>query len=142
VESHRRNLTGVGFALPVPAGFAKAHTAKIIFDQRIPALGVREGSVLRFRFSPRDAKIWPYILESDFAPLNGQRGSFTALPPPSSRTAHPSTTHPQMWVDDPDPAAAEGVHPGAKSVNRWREDFLRDFAQRMNRRLAPLPMLK
>jgi hypothetical protein len=24
------------------------------------------------------------------------------------------------WIDDPDPAAAEGVYPGAKSVNQWR----------------------
>ena len=31
---------------------------------------------------------------------------------------------------DPDPAAREGVHSGAKSVSRWREDWLRDFAER------------
>jgi hypothetical protein len=38
--------------------------------------------------------------------------------------------HPNWWTDDPDPSADEGVHAGAKSVNRWREDFLRDFAAR------------
>lgn len=38
---------------------------------------------------------------------------------------------------DPDPAAAEGVHPGAKSVNQWREAFLRDFANRMDRGKVP-----
>jgi hypothetical protein len=32
---------------------------------------------------------------------------------------------------DPSPEVAEGSHNVAKTVNRWREDFLRDFAKRM-----------
>jgi hypothetical protein len=59
------------------------------------------------------------------------------VPPPIARTRQPSTVHPHWWIDDPDPAAAEGVHPGARSVNRWREDFLRDFAARMQRCSTP-----
>ena len=50
-----------------------------------------------------------------------------------TRTAHPSGRHPQWWIDDPDPAAAEGVHAGARSVSRWREEFLVDFAKRLRR---------
>jgi hypothetical protein len=109
----------------------------MIFDGRIPAIGTREGGVLRFRFSPRDAKVWPYVIRSDFSGLDGQSGSFTAVPPPGERASRASTVHPNWWADDPDPAAAEGVHPGAKSVNRWREDFLRDFAARMARCKTP-----
>ena len=105
----------------------------MIFDGRIPAPAENDGRVLRFRFSPRDAKVWPYVIASDFAGLDGQSGQFTAVPPPAERTSRPSARHPNWWIDDPDPAAAEGVHPGAKSVNRWREDFLRDFAARMTR---------
>jgi hypothetical protein len=45
--------------------------------------------------------------------------------------------HPNWWIDDPQPTAAEGVHPGAKSVNQWRVEFLGDFQQRMDRCLAP-----
>lgn len=35
------------------------------------------------------------------------------------------------WTDHPDPALREGNFPGAKTVNRWREDNLRDWQQRM-----------
>jgi hypothetical protein len=118
----------VEFALPVPAGFSATNTAKMIFDNRITAVGVQEGNALRFRFATRDAKVWSYALKSDFAGLDGQSGKFTAVPPPVERTSKPSKIHPHWWIDDPDPAAAEGVHPGAKSVNQWRVDFLRDFA--------------
>lgn len=35
------------------------------------------------------------------------------------------------WTDNPDPALREEKYPGAKTVNRWRENFLRDWQQRM-----------
>jgi len=122
------------FTLPVPDGFSAKNSATMIFDGGVPAsAGVNEGEVLRFRFSPRDAKVWSYVIKSDFVGLDGKSGKFTAAPPPIERIGNPSTVHPNWWIDDPDPAAAEGVHPGAKSVNQWREDFLRDFAERMRR---------
>jgi hypothetical protein len=127
----------VEFALPVPEGFSATNNVRMMFDNRIPAVGVQEGKALRFRFAPRDAKIWPYTIRSDFAGLDGQSGKFTALPPPVERTRIPSARHPNWWIDDPDPAVAEGVHPGAKSVNQWRVDFLRDFAARMRRCQIP-----
>ena len=39
----------VEFALPKPEGFTTAHTARMLFDNRIPAIAANEGSVLRFR---------------------------------------------------------------------------------------------
>ncbi|MBI4621716.1 MAG: DUF1593 domain-containing protein [Verrucomicrobia bacterium] len=128
----------VEFALPVPSGLDRAHTVKVMFDNRIPAPVVNDGRTLRFRFAPRDAKVWPYVIRSDFRGLDGQAGAFTAVPPPVARTSRPSAVHPNWWIDDPDTAAAEGIHPGAKSVNRWREDFLRDFAARMRRCQSPV----
>jgi hypothetical protein len=77
------------------------------------------------------------VIKSDFAGLDGKSGKFTATPPTIERTDKPSTVHPTWWIDDPAPAAAEGVHPGAKSVNQWREEFLRDFAKRMDRCKKP-----
>ncbi|MEZ6098484.1 MAG: DUF1593 domain-containing protein [Pirellulaceae bacterium] len=125
------------FKVPVPAGYTSQHRAEMVFNSGLPAsLGGVDGGFLCFRFSPRDAKLWEYVINSDFGMLDGVRGKFIAVPPLLSRTSIRSTVHPHWWIDDPDPAAAEGVHPGARSVNQWREDFLKDFAQRMDRCLA------
>ena len=123
----------VEFALPLPAGMTRSHSARLIFDQRIPAPAANDGRILRFRFSPRDAKVWRYQIRSDFAGLDGRSGAFTAVPPPAERTRRASARHPDWWIDDPDPSAAEGIHPGAKHVSRWREQFLNDFASRLRR---------
>lgn len=122
------------FVFPVPEGYTTKNSAKMIFSKGRPAsIAENEGKILRFRFSPRDAKVWSYKIESDFAGLDGQSGAFDAVPPPTERTSKKSSVHPNWWIDDPDPVAAVGVHPGAKSVSQWREDYLRDFAERMDR---------
>lgn len=127
----------VEFVLPKPEGFTHRHSAQMIFSKgRPPSQGVDEGNALRFRFSPRDAKVWSYVIKSDFPELNGQSGKFTAALPSSAKTKQTARTHPNWWIDDPDPAAAAGIHAGAKSVNQWREDFLGDFATRMDRTLG------
>jgi hypothetical protein len=127
----------VEFALPLPEGMTRNHTARVLADNRIHVETENDGRVLRFRFSPRDAKVWPYSITSDFEGLNGRTGKFTAVMPPAARSGQASTSHPNWWTDDPDPAAAEGVHAGARHVSRWREEFLRDFAARLMRCTAP-----
>jgi len=127
----------VEFELPAPPRTTTDGETVMTLDGRIPAPASREGDILRFRFSPRDAKVWPYQLRSEFAELDGASGKFTAVPPPEERTQQPSKSHPNWWIDDPNPSVAEGIHPGAKSVNRWREEFLGDFAERMLRCESP-----
>jgi hypothetical protein len=122
------------FVLPKPAGYSPLNKAFMIFNGGVPTSeGVDEGDVLRFRFSPRDAQVWNYVIESDSIALNEQAGAFNAQPPTAERTNTRSLVHPAWWIDDPAPAAAEGVHPGARSVNMYREEFLSDFANRMDR---------
>jgi len=123
----------VEFRLPVPAGMTPANTATLVVDGRIRAKGVFDAGALRFRFSPRDAKYWPYTIESDFPALNGQAGGFTAVAASVSSRTRPSASHPRWWTDDPDPAAAEGIHPGARTVSQWRVEILQDFAGRLDR---------
>jgi hypothetical protein len=123
----------VEFEFPLPAGMTNTNTTRVLFDGRVPVAAANDGRELRFRFSPRDAKVWTYVIQSDFGELNGRSGSFTAVLPPPEETSRPSPEHPNWWTDDPDPAAAEGIHAGARHVSRWREDFLRDFAVHLDR---------
>jgi hypothetical protein len=123
----------VEFRLPVPPGMTTGQSATMVFDGRIRARGSVEAGMLRFRFSPRDARFWPYAIESDFPGLHGLAGGFTAVPPPARRTTRPSPSHPNWWTDDQDPAAAEEIHPGARTVSQWRKAFLQDFARRLER---------
>jgi hypothetical protein len=43
---------------------------------------------------------------------------------------------PNYWTDDPNPALREGDRAGARTVNKWRADYLRDWQMRMARTLA------
>ena len=40
---------------------------------------------------------------------------------------------PNWWIDDPDPAFSEAGRPGAKTVNKWRRQYLRDWQKCMDR---------
>ena len=69
VETDQVEVFGVTeFALPIPEGYTSKNSATMIFNKGVPAsAGVIDGNVLRFRFSPRDAFVWSYVIESDFA---------------------------------------------------------------------------
>ncbi|MES9539607.1 nucleoside hydrolase-like domain-containing protein [Actinomadura sp. NPDC000600] len=125
------------FVLPVPDGYTSANSARMMTDGRVPSLAVYDGRTLRFRFSPKAPQVWSYRIESDFSGLDGLGGEFTAVTPSLERAGRPSTAHPNWWCDDQDPAVAEGIYPGAKSVSRWRRRYLSDFAARIRRCEAP-----
>jgi len=85
-----------------------------------------------FLFSPKESKTWTYRVTSNHVELDGQTGSFTSFLPRGAATA-PSAEFPNWWTDNPDPAFEEKNEPGVKTINRWREQYLRDFAARMLR---------
>lgn len=114
---------------------ATGSKATLIVDkQEFPGFADAAGD-WHFLYSPKEAKQWDYTIRSTHAKLDGQTGSFTSTWPAAKQT--PSPRYPNWWTDDTDPAVAEGVKQGARTVNRWREDFLRDFAERMKRCQAP-----
>lgn len=125
------------FTLPVPPGYSSSNTTRMLFDGRVPAPAANEGEVLRFRFAPKAPQVWRYVVQSDFPGLDGLSGEFTAVQPASDSAGAPSAVHPNWWIDSPDPTLAEGAWAGAKTINEWRVDYLRDFAGRMNRCKSP-----
>jgi hypothetical protein len=117
---------------PVAAG---AKAALLIDRQSFPGFVDTAGN-WHFLFSPKEAKEWAYVIESDVAALHGKTGSFTSTMPTPDIARKASARYPNWWTDDPDPRFSEGVHQGAKTVSRWREEFLRDFAARIRRSSA------
>ncbi|QDU55495.1 DUF1593 domain-containing protein [Aeoliella mucimassa] len=43
----------------------------------------------------------------------------------------PTDHGPHYWTDDPQPSLSDQNRAGAKTVNRWRQDYLSDWQQRM-----------
>ena len=116
----------------VLSGPAGGRTRLIVEGQEFPAAW-EEPSTWRFRFVPKETKRWSYRVASDSTELNGLEGAFVSVDPPPTQAERPSPRHPNWWTDDPNRDLAEGPHLGAVTVNRWREEALRDFAARMHR---------
>jgi hypothetical protein len=92
---------------------------------------------LRFRFSPKEAKEYRYTLRANVSALDGRTGALTSIHVSPDAARRPASGLPNWWTDDPSPAHAEGSRIGARTVSRWREEFLRDFAERMRRCRVP-----
>ena len=111
----------------------------IVTNQTLVGYPDGEGN-LRFRFCPRDPNTFSYQIRSNAPALDGTTGEITAFLPVMSTALQPSSRFLHWWTDDPSPAMAEGIHHGAKSVSQWREDYLRDFADRMERCARPVSL--
>jgi hypothetical protein len=120
-----------------PAGVAPAKARAVLQVDNQEFTGFPgENGVWHFLFSPKLAKTWTYRIKSDHPGLDGQTGGFTSIDPAPERAGHPSPQLPNWWTDNPAPELREGANQGAKTISRWREQFLRDFADRMDRCLT------
>lgn len=105
-------------------------------NQNLPGYAPGDGT-MRFRFCPKIAKRHSFKIQGNVPALSGKIGGITAYTPSPSMAQRPAADLPNWWTDDPSKHVAEGDHSGAKTVSRWREDFLWDFAQRMLRCQSP-----
>jgi hypothetical protein len=122
-------------ASPAPAG---TKATLVVDRQEFTGFAAADGT-WRFLFSPKEAKSWTYVIRSTHPALDGQTGAFTSRLPAADRAQSPSPRYPHWWTDDPAPEFSEGPHQGAKTVNRWRQDFLGDFALRLEHCRNPAP---
>ena len=120
-------------ALPTGKNLPEDAKARLLVDnQSLPGYFHGDGKV-RFRFSPKSAKIFDFKIESNIKNINGKTGSVTAFITGAKWAKQPSSKFPNWWTDNPNPEVVEGEHIGAKTVSMWREEFLKDFAERMER---------
>jgi hypothetical protein len=110
----------------------KPEASLLVENQALPGFFLGDGKV-RFRFSPKSAKTFDFKIESNINSLIGKTGSISAYIPTAELASQPSENFPDWWTDNPNPEFAEGEHIGAKTVSRWRVEFLKDFARRLER---------
>ncbi len=88
---------------------------------------------MQFLFCPKNATKNSYTITSNVPALNGKKGAITSYLPPASNKNNPAPDLPNWWTDDPSTNLIESGHLGVKTLNPYREDFLGDFAKRLQR---------
>ncbi len=125
--------------LPLGADVPEKPEARLEVDNQSLVGHLPGDGTVRFRFSPKGAGTYTFTIHSNLPALDGKAGGITAFTPPPDAAQHPSAAYPNWWTDNPSPQLAEDGHIGARTVNRWREGFLRDFAARIARVEAAQP---
>jgi hypothetical protein len=123
--------------LPLGANPPAAPAAEMVIENQRLAGHVDGTGSIRFRFCPKDAKVYRYTIAGNLPSLEGSRGEITVFPPAPAAALTPDPRWANWWTDDPSPEAAEGIHQGARTISVWREEFLRDFAARLDRCRTP-----
>jgi hypothetical protein len=123
--------------LPLGEDAPDTPVARLLVENQSLSGHLADDRTMRFRFCPKAAQVYRFTINGNVPSLDGLMGGITAVLPSQNLAKHPSEKFPNWWTDDPSPQLAEGPHHGAKTVSRWREEFLKDFAARMHRCRAP-----
>ncbi|HAV64028.1 MAG TPA: hypothetical protein DCY13_16885 [Verrucomicrobiales bacterium] len=136
-DDHMESFGILELALPIGNDAPERPEAQLLVENQSLIGQVAADRTMRFRFCPKEAKTFTFTIRGNVASLDGKTGGVTAVASSPELTKRPSTRFSNWWTDDPAPQFSEGPHHGAKTVSRWREEFLKDFAARMDRCLAP-----
>ena len=137
-KEDRMEVFGVlEFVLPMGNNIPQQPEAVLaVENQKLPGYAPGDGT-MRFRFCPKTAKRHSFKIQGNVPALNGKTGGISVYIPSPNLAQRPAADLPNWWTDDPSRHMAEGDHIGARTVSRWREYFLWDFAKRMLRCQSP-----
>lgn len=124
-------------ALPLGQGAPAQPDVRLVIENQSLIGHVDGRGAIRFRFCPKEAKVYRYTIRGNVPALDGRTGEISVFPPALGAALRPDPGLPNWWTDDPSPALTEGPHRGARTINIWREEFLRDFAVRLERARTP-----
>lgn len=136
-QDHIEHCGILELALPLGAAAPEHPEAQLVVENQSLVGHAPGDGTMRFRFCPKAAKPYTFVIRSNVPALEGQTGGITAVAPPPELAQHPAARLTHWWTDNPAPKLAAGPHLGAATVSRWREDFLRDFAARIKRCAEP-----
>lgn len=93
--------------------------------------GFYEGNgIFTVRFAPKRTGNWKYAVNSSAKSLQGQTGEFVSTNPWPGKENPQNVIMNSWWSDRTDSDLYLGQYQGARTVSKWREDFLSDWARR------------
>jgi len=86
--------------------------------------------VYKVRFVPKRTGNWKYVINCTSKKLHGQAGEFVSANPWPGRENPENIKMNNWWSDRTDKDLYLGQYQGARTVSKWREEFLNDWAKR------------
>jgi hypothetical protein len=137
-RADRMEIFGVlELVLPLGGDAPPSPEARLVIENQSLVGHFAGDGTVRFRFCAKDPKVYRYTIRSNVPGLDGLVGELTTHLPDPAVALSPDPMLPRWWTDDPSPSLAEGPHHGARTVSEWREEFLLDFAARLERARTP-----
>lgn len=88
------------------------------------------GGIFKVRFVPKRIGDWKYVVNCSAKNLQGQTGEFVSANPWPGAENDENVKLNNWWSDRLEKDLYLGQYQGGKTVSKWREDFLSDWAER------------